>query len=96
MVLFVHVFWVGSGLMLTLARGLYLISLIRWGVSKLVVFVFLLFFSLLALCTSCILFRCIFFGFLNTIAFTYQKKKEKKRKEKYLWGQKVTYKRLKT
>ena len=81
MVLFVHAFWVGSGLMLTLARGLYLISLIRWGVSKLVVFVFLLFFSLLALCTSCILFRCIFFGFLNTIAFTYQKKKKRKEKK---------------
>ena len=81
MVLFVHAFWVGSGLMLTLARGLYLISLIRWGVSKLVVFVFLLFFSLLALCTSCILFRCIFLAFLIQLRLLIKKKKKRKEKK---------------
>ena len=66
--------------MLALARGLYLISLIGWGVSKLVVFcVFLLFFSLLALYTSCMLLGVIF-CFLNKIAFNYKKKKKKKKK----------------
>ena len=73
--LFCTCFWIGLGYMWVLGRGPYSISLIGWDESKGVMFCFPFSFRPCYLVYIVYTFRCTSLGFLNTIAFTYKKKK---------------------